>query len=86
MDRGACSDRALTIPMLSPVHPASGLSFLLVRASLLGPFRCSLMLSLVRALMPPQGLCDEVIGLVCELPPSLRTKLAPTHRYLRQWS
>jgi hypothetical protein len=44
------------------------------------------MLSLVRALMPPQGLCDEVIGLVCELPPSLRTKLAPTHRYLRQWS
>jgi len=32
------------------------------------------------------GLCDEVSGLVREVPPSLRTKLAPTSRYLQQWS
>ena len=28
------------------------------------------------------GLCDEVCGLVREVPPSLKTKLAPVHRYL----
>ena len=27
-------------------------------------------------------LCDEVCGLVREVPPSLKTKLSPVHRYL----
>ena len=32
-----------------------------------------------------QGLCDEVIALVVEVPPSLRTRLTPTAEFLQHW-